>query len=176
MKKITFILFALIAGTAFGQSSADGNATVNALVVSPISVTQGTNLEFGRIIGNANGGIITVSTADQRTDNSNNALLAPSTTVQAASFTVKAANTYNYSITIPSIELLGAGTPMPVTFTSSLGSASTDTEGNVTAGVYTGLAGTGADQALKVGGALTVNPNQAEGAYTGTVKVTVAYE
>ena len=164
MKKITFILFALIAGTTFGQNSAtaSGTATVNAKIVSPISITDGTDLNFGRIIGNTAGGTVTVATNSDRTAD-NNDLLAPSTTVQAASFTVKAAEGYNYKITIPTIDLTGPGAvAMPVIFTSSLGTVN--------------VLGTGANQTLRVGGALTVNSGQAEGDYSGTVNVTVAYE
>jgi len=163
MKKITFILFALITGTTFAQNAAtdSGTATVNAEIVSPISITDGTDLNFGRIIGNTSGGTVTVATDNERTA-SNDDLLAPSTDVQAASFTVKAAYGYNYKITIPSIELTGAGDVMPVEFTSSLGN--------------TNVQGSGADQILNVGGKITVNSSQAEGDYTGTVEVTVAYE
>ncbi|MDT0676954.1 DUF4402 domain-containing protein [Autumnicola musiva] len=161
MKKITFILFALIAGTTFAQSSASGTATVNAEIVSPISITDGTDLDFGRIIGNTAGGTVTVATNGERTAD-NDDLLAPSTTVQSASFSVKAAEGYTYKVEIPEVNLTGAGDAMPVVFTSSLGNAN--------------IVGTGAAQTLNVGGALKVNASQAEGNYTGTVEVTVAYE
>ena len=162
MKKITFILFALITGTTFAQDTATATSTVNAEIISPISIENGSELDFGRIIGNAAGGTVTVSTAGDRTT-TNSDLLAPSTTVKAASFDVKAADTYNYSIAIPTIDLtFTGGDNMPVTFDSSLGNAN--------------VVGTGAVQTLNVGGVLTVNADQAEGAYAGTVEVTVAYE
>ncbi|SKB33297.1 protein of unknown function [Salegentibacter holothuriorum] len=162
MKKITFILLALISGTVFAQSDeATGTATAAAEIISPIKITDGTDLDFGRIIGNPAGGTVTISTAGARTT-SNDDLLAPSTSVQAASFDVTAAATYNYSVSIPGISLTGAGDAMPVTFVSSLGNA--------------GVVGTGAVQTLNVGGELTVNGGQAEGEYDGTISVTVAYE
>ena len=163
MKKITFILLALISGTAFAQNSAEAKATadVNAEIISPIKISDGTALDFGRIIGNVAGGTVTVSTASERTAD-NDDLLAPSTSVQAASFKVTAADTYNYSINIPTINLTGEGDAMAVTFDSSLGNEN--------------VLGTGSEQTLNVGGDLTVNPSQAEGAYTGTVEVTVSYE
>ena len=180
MKKITFILFAFIGGAAFAQTTASGNATVNALVVSPISITQGSALEFGRVIGSTDGGVVTVSTAGVRTDNASNNLLAPSDNVQEATFTVKASADHSYSISIPSLNLTGgSGADMAVAFTSSLGTANTeDIDGIITTvpGSYSNVSGTGADQTLKVGGALTVNPLQGEGSYTGTATVTVAYE
>lgn len=166
MKKITFLLFALIAGTSFGQTSAtdSGTATVNAEIVSPISITPvGSNLDFGRIIGNTAGGTVTVSTAGLRTSD-NSDLLAPTAenTIQAALFQVTAATTYKYSVTIDDITLTGSGDPMAVTFTSSLGNEN--------------VVGTGAPQDLTVGGALAVNASQEEGKYSGTVTVVVAYE
>ena len=162
MKKITFILFALIAGTGFAQGTSDedsGIATVNAEIVSPISIEDGSDLDFGRIIGNEDGGTVTVSTAGARTGD--NDLLDPTNEGQAASFDITAADTYNYSIAIPDITLTGDGDNMAVNFDSSLGNASV---------------GEGAVQTLNVGGDLTVNASQAEGAYTGEVTVTVAYE
>ena len=162
MKKITFILLALISGTVFAQSDeATGTANAAAEIISPIKISDGTDLDFGRIIGNSAGGTITITTAGARTTD-NDDLLAPSTTLQAASFEVTAANTYNYSVTIPGINLTGAGDAMPVSFESSLGNS--------------GVVGTGAVQTLNVGGELTVNGGQAEGNYTGTISVTVAYE
>lgn len=163
MKKFTFILLAFISGSAFAQNSAEasGTANVNAEIVSPIEITDGSALDFGRIIGNAAGGIVTVSDAGVRTSD-NTDLLAPSTTVQAASFKVTAADGYNYKITIPNVDLTGAGDNMTVSFDSSLG--------------FTNIVGTGVEQDLNVGGDLTVNTNQAEGDYAGTVTVTVSYE
>ncbi len=48
MKKITFILLALISGTAFAQNSADGTATVNAVIVqSNYYISKQGVLNFG---------------------------------------------------------------------------------------------------------------------------------
>jgi len=160
MKKITFILLAFISANVFAQDEAKGTADVNAEIVSPIKITNGTALDFGRVIGSEAGGTVTIANNSDRTA-SNDELLAPSTTVQAASFDVTAANTYNYSILIPGINLTGDGDDMPVTFTNNLGDTSV---------------GTGSVQELLVGGGLTVNANQAEGNYSGTVEVTVSYE
>jgi hypothetical protein len=49
MKKITFILFALIAGTSFAQNSRlKLKALVNAEIVSPITIEKAIDLNFGR--------------------------------------------------------------------------------------------------------------------------------
>ena len=67
MKKITFILLALIGGTSFAQS-ADATATVNATLVSPITISNSTsNLDFGNIAAPTTSTDIIVSTAGSRT-------------------------------------------------------------------------------------------------------------
>ena len=166
MKKITFILFALIAGTTFAQD-ATGTADVNALIVTPIAITDGSDLNFGSIVA-AGGGNVRVNTAGTRTFSNNDMNVETATTISAASFNVTAADTYSYSISIPPTVLKDAasvGVDMPVSFTHDLGGL---TDGTAT--------GTGSAQELLVGGLLTVAAGQTEGAYTGTVTVTVAYE
>ncbi len=163
MKKITFILFALIAGTTFGQD-ATGTATVNAEIVTPIEITSGTDLNFGSIVA-AEGGNVRVNTEGTRTFSNNNMDVVTATAITAASFDVTAADEYSYSISIPSTTLEFDGNTMPVSFTHDL-------EGE-TDGIATG---TGEVQVLKVGGLLSVAAAQAAGEYTGTVSVTVAYE
>ncbi len=165
MKKITFILLALISGTAFAQEgSASATATVNAEIVTPIAIADGTDLNFGSIVA-ADGGNVRVNTEGTRTFSNNNMDVATATAITAATFDVTAANLYSYSISIPSIVLTGAGDDMPVSFTHDLEG---ETDGNAE--------GTGAAQTLKVGGLLTVAASQTEGAYDGEVTVTVAYE
>jgi len=165
MKKITFILFALIAGTTFAQQtdSDKGTADVNAEIVSPISISNGTNLNFGRIIGNAAGGDVTIDFADGRTF-TNGDMNVPTTSnpPKTASFDILAASGYSYSIAIPSILLAGGGDDMNVDFTH-------DRQATLNIG-------SGETQVLLVGGILSVNPAQLEGGYTAQVEVTVAYE
>lgn len=159
MKKITFILFALIAVTGFAQSEASGTSTVNAEIVSPISIESTSELDFGRIIGNLAGGDVEIKTDGTRTAD-NDDLLDPTDEGQAGAFEVTAAEGYAYSITIPATTLTGNGDAMTVTFDNNLGDSST---------------GSGGVQDLLLGGILTVNGSQAEGAYTGEVTVTVSY-
>lgn len=159
MKKITFILIALITGTTFAQSS-DGTASVDANIVSPITISDGTsNLDFGNIATPDASTDIVVSSAGTRT--AVTGVTIPGGTVSAAAFSVNAADGYNYTISIPTINLTGTGVAMPVTFTHDGG---------------TTPVGSGSAQTLNVGGTLKVGALQAGGAYTGTVTVTVAYE
>lgn len=166
MKKITFILFALFAGTTFGQNAAEasGTADINAEIVSPIEITDGTPLNFGSIVA-AEGGNVRVNTEGVRTFSNPNMEVISSSTITAASFTVKAANNFSYTISIPSTVLTGPGNDMAISFTHDLDG---ETDGTAV--------GNGGDQTLKVGGLLTVANGQAAGSYEGDVSVTVAYE
>lgn len=161
MKKITFILIALITGTTFAQNDA-ADAAVDANIVSPITIAPGaTGLDFGDIATPDAATDITVSNAGERTAVAG--VTIPGGTVTNAVFTINAALNYAYTIDIPAISLTavgaGAGANMAVAFTHD--------------GVPTG---TGADQTLNVGGTLKVAAAQAAGAYEGIVKVTVAYQ
>lgn len=49
MKKITFILFALIGATTFAQGSATETAVVSADIVSPITLVHADDFRFGQI-------------------------------------------------------------------------------------------------------------------------------
>ncbi|CAM4209255.1 DUF4402 domain-containing protein [Gillisia limnaea] len=167
MKKITFILFALISGTALAQDgTAKGTADVSAEIVTPIKINNGTALNFGSIVA-AEGGKVRVNTEGTRTFSNTNMEVITVDAITAASFEVTAADQYSYSISIPSIVLTGEeeGTEMPVSFTQDLEG---ETDGTAT--------GSGDAQTLKVGGLLTVSSEQTAGTYEGEVTVTVAYE
>ena len=166
MKKITFILFALIAGTTFAQDSDDATATVNAEIVSPISIEDGTALNFGTINGTGTGGTVSVTTSGIRSFSNSDMAITTATAITAAKFDITAADTYLYSISIPDIDLAptsGTGDDMAVTFEHSRTAIADRT-------------GSGSVQELNVGGTLTVNNAQEAGSYDGTVTVTVAYE
>ncbi|NJW53344.1 DUF4402 domain-containing protein [Salinimicrobium oceani] len=164
MKKITFILFGLIAGTAFGQEGVKAQADVLAEIVSPLEIVSGTNLNFGTINGTATGGDVTVAFNGNRTFVNPDMEVTSATAPTAASFTIKAASGYLFSITIPNAKLdNGAGLDMDVTFVHNRKSIARRT-------------GTGNPEELLVGGTLTVGDDQTAGSYTGTVEVTVAYE
>ena len=166
MKKITFILFALIAGTTFAQDSDTGSADVYAEIVSPISISAGSALNFGRIYGTAGGGIVTVDANIGNTTSGATTLFAPGGIVSSAVFTVVAAPEYTYSIDFSSSDVVLKGTE--VTNTMAIDFFSNKA-------LNTNL-GSGGDDLLYVGGNLTVASGQAPDNYQGTVKVTVAYE
>jgi hypothetical protein len=160
MKKITkffaiaTVMLAFTAAT-FAQS-ATGLAV--ATVVTPLTITAGTSLNFGSIVGTAVGGTVTVGLTNNRTGTAaliTMALPAPT----SATFDVAGSPAATYSIALPAGSVTigdgAAGHTMSVgTFTS-----------NPAAGVGTGtLSGAGA-QTIIVGGTLTVGASQAPGSY-----------
>lgn len=166
MKKVTFFLFALATSVSFAQATA--TATVNAEIVSPISITDGSALNFGSINGIATGGKVRVNTEGTRTFSNPDMEMATATSPTAAAFGVTAAEGYVYNIFIPATTLTGADNSeeMTISFVHDLDGSPSDGTGT----------GTGASQELRVGGLLDVADNQAADEYTGTVSVTVAYQ
>ncbi len=159
MKKITFILFALIAGTTFAQDNVT-TAEVNAEIVSPISITSDQPLEFGRIAADPSSAqTITIDLNGDRNIIAG-VTLAGGNTPSMARFNIVAANT-SYSITVtPPTTLVDAAdkNPMTLSLTPSLTAPQT---GNKT---------------LTVGGSIVVPAAHPAGAYSGSVEVTVAYQ
>ena len=157
MKKITFILLALISGTAFAQSNeAFDEASALAEIVEPLTIKNTRDLSFGRVVGAA--GVVTIdaTSAGLRSENS---IAAPGGVTSSAEFAITSSD-YFYSVTVDPTDLqhnVNTNEKMALTAVPS----------------FTGNSG---DQTLFVGGTLTVNANQEAGLYTGSVKVTVAYE
>ena len=171
MKKITFILFALIAGTTFAQNEAVATASAGAEIIEPITITPNSFLNFGRIIGTSAGGTVNVDKEGDRTSLATG-ILDPSTAgtaaISAAKFTITAAKDYSYNIAIPTSVTIIAGTEnMVVTLLPFY-------DGNALSGASP--KGTDDDEILTIGGDLAVGSSQAQGAYTAEFDVTVTYE
>ncbi|MHB1047194.1 MAG: DUF4402 domain-containing protein [Thermoanaerobaculia bacterium] len=170
MKKTTLIALTALAaiamlvpaGSAMAQSSASASATATATIITPITLTNTTALQFGNVVASTTAGTIVVSAAGARSW-TGGATGISGLTVSAAAFTVGGGADRTFTISLPASTTITSGTNnMTVdTFTSSLGASST-------------LDGTGA-AALAVGGTLNVGASQAAGSYTGTFSVTVAY-
>lgn len=164
MKKITFILFALITGTAFGQNSAQGTATVNAEIVSPIQLNSSQPLNFGSIVSTTDGGTVTMDPKTGKRTYSQTGMEVLSSSFSVAEFNVTIQENYTYSVSIPNISLSGPdNSTMELNFTHSLDPTSNMSSGNTS-------------DRFTVGGELQVNGGQTVGSYTGTVEVTVTYE
>jgi len=169
MKKLSVLAIAIAAltigtTTAFAQqNSANGTGTANARIITAISITPGTALNFGDVVPSGAIGTVVVTPAAVRSS-AGGASLGSATAVAAGAFTVNGQGSATYAITLQAAAATvtsGANTMTVDTFTSTHGP--------------TGALGVGGSQALAVGATLHVGVNQAAGTYTGTYQVTVAY-
>ena len=168
MKKILAISIVMLAFTAgtFAQPFT-ANATATATIVTPLSISHvtgtDTELSFGNIIADADGGTVAISPAGGQTLTG---LTAPSIpgTISAATFTVAGMDGASYAITLPGSHTISSGSNnMTVNgFTSNPSGTGTLTGGT---------------QVLRVGATLNVTGGQAAGTYTnaGGFTVTVNY-
>jgi hypothetical protein len=169
MKTGTKLAFAALALIAFSSSSfaqATATATATATIVTPISIAEVVNMNFGNVaVQTALGGTVVLTPAGTRTVTGGCTLPAVFGTVTAASFTVSGQGTYTYAITLPATATTltsGANTMTATTFTSTPSAT-----GALTAGTQT----------LNVGATLNVAAAQGAGLYvSGTpFSVTVNY-
>ena len=161
MKTFTFLLLSMLCLNSYAQSSASGTATVNAEIVSPISITSSGSLDFGKIAqdGTAGDVIIDAEGSSRTFDNTN--MEISTSTFSVPTFAVSRASGMTYGVTTAGdvLENAGGDTMTLSNITTSLTSTS-------------GLA----DASFTVGGTLEVGANQATGTYNGEVTVTVTYE
>jgi hypothetical protein len=172
-----FALGLVLAG--FGvNANAQVNATgtSNAKILKPITISVGSALEFGSMAEKTagDGGTCTVSTSGGRSSSTLNLAVLTGATPSAGAFTVTGEPEYTYAVTLPStitITKVSSTETMTVgTLLAKCGAGGTDSH----TATGTLAAGTGT-QTFTVGGTLTVTGSQAQGAYTGTYQVTVAY-
>ena len=164
MKKLLISAGAL-AATALGTpafaatNTATANATVN--IVSPLTLTNNTGLDFGTVVGPFAGETVEVKTDNSRTCGG---LTCSGTTVSAAKFTVSGGTaSQNLAVTVdPSVDLTSGSNTLTVDLTTDLPSGvMTDTNGGAI---------------FYVGGSLPIPAGTADGVYSGTVNVQVDYE
>ena len=158
---ITVLILAL-GSSVFAQTSA--TATTTATILSALSITNTTPLDFGTIV-TGTAGTVTISTAGARS--STGPVLHASNLGQAATFEVDGSANLTYSIAI---------TPASLTITHTTLPANTMTVDNfqsspaVAAGGQ--LDGTG-QETIAVGGDLDVGTNQEPGTYENAADLTV---
>ena len=154
-----------IMGISLGASAQESaTATATATIVTPISITKTTNMNFGNVaVQSTTAGTVVLSTAGVRSATDGVTLTGTPGTVTAASFTVNGQGAYTYSIMLPTADVTlsdGASHTMTVnTFTSN----PTALLGALTAGTQT----------LKVGATLNVGAAQAAGTYVSGTPFTV---
>jgi len=156
-----------ILAVSFAASSAQAatnSATANATakIISAITVTKNTDLNFGTAVSNVTGGTVAVSNAVAATQTCTGVTCTGGGQT-SAQFSISGAAATTAVITVPTTAItLTSGTN---TMTALLSSSAPTLA----------LLGTAAD-AFQVGGTLTVGTNQATGSYSGTFTVSVAYQ
>src|SRR3989304_8699609 len=107
MKKLTkffapaIVLLSLAAGT-FAQTGVTASATATAVIITPITITKTTDMNFGNIAVNALAGNVVLATNGSRTVTGGCTLPAVAGSPAAALFVVTGLATSTYSITLPS--------------------------------------------------------------------------
>jgi hypothetical protein len=151
--------------TASAQASA--TATATATIVTPISISKTTDMNFGNVAVNATtAGTVEMTPAGSRTPTGGVTLPATQGTVAAASFDVSGQAGYTYAITLPT-----------TTLAISNGSASMDVHSFTSSPSATGTLSSNGTDVVTVGATLDVDPAQAAGIYSSTTpfSVTVNY-
>lgn len=159
------VLGLISSSSAFAQAgpSDSASAPASAVIVAPISVTNTneSSLSFGQIAADAAPGTVSVDAGGNLSSSTPN-LVIDGSTGSAATFAVEGAPNLAYSTDIPTpISLTGPGTAMSASVSKSGGATNLDASG---------------DDSFSVVGTLTVGADQAAGAYSGTVNVTVQYD
>jgi spore coat protein U-like protein len=175
MRKTVFLLASLFVMACGIQSvkaqTQTGSATANATatIVQAISITNLTDLRFGKIVADPTAaGEVAIQTDGTRTIAAGNVALVniQGNDHQAASFKTSGLPGATYYLVLPdngSVELTGPSGSTPMTI-----------EGFVHSATKTLDDATG-EETFNVGGTLKVGANQAPGQYTGTFTVTAAY-
>jgi len=155
----------MLAGLVSGQA-AGADATANAKILAPITITTVTNLDFGAMFSAVGATSSTVSAASAAV-RSGDATFPTSSAVTAAKFTVNGTAGANYTVSLPvaAVPLTrtsGAETMSVTAFTKS------STDGTEV--------GSGAAQDIYVGASIAVGAGQVAGVYTGSFTVSVNYD
>ncbi|HKK41473.1 MAG TPA: DUF4402 domain-containing protein [Bacteroidales bacterium] len=165
MKKATkffalVIVMVAFAVNSYGQVSA--TATASATIITPITITKSTDMNFGNVAVNATAGTVVMATDNSRSVTGGCTLPATAGTVAAAAFDISGVASATYSITLPS---------SATTITSGANTMTVDTWTSNPTPTGT-LDGTGASTLL-VGATLHVAGSQAAGTYTSATPFTV---
>ena len=152
-------------------STTSAATTAGARIIEPLTISVGTNLEFGDILVGLNNVIISPENGRTATEESLLLTLSGGRTPQASTFNVQGEASLSYFITFAVVEDLtnltnGTDTMTLSNFTENAGGTN-DGKGII------GVEGTASFQ---VGATLGVKANQEPGVYQGSYTVTVAYE
>jgi hypothetical protein len=165
MKKLLISATALgalaLSTPALAANTASANATVN--IVSPLTLTNNTGLNFGTVVGPFAGEVVHVDTAGVRT--------CPGTLTCSGNASVSAAS---FSLTGTAGQAVVLTIPNSVTLNGSVsGSLSVDLSGDKPADPTLDASG---DASFSVGGKLTIPAGTVDGVYSNTFDVTANYQ
>ena len=165
MKKITFLATVLlISALGFSQNSNSGTADVNAVLVSPITIAEGTNgLDFGSFTKSSVDASVTVSPDGIRTFSEEDMEISTGNTPTAADFTVTLEDGETYSVTTNVTQDPENVSGEILTLRDIITSLDDESTGN-NANSFT------------VGGTLDVPTTANAATYSGEISVTVTYE
>ena len=161
----TLVLSTAVLSEASAQATATATASAN--IVTPISIAQVTNLQFGNVAVSATlGGDVIINTSGVRSSTFGVTLPATTGTVTAASFTVSGHGSYTYAITLPASVIITNGSSVTMLVDDFVSSPN-----------GTGTLSAGGTQTLNIGATLEVAAAQASGAYLSATpfSVTVNY-
>ena len=171
MKKLGFLLASLFVMTLAtqqvkAQTGASASAEAKATVVTVISITKTSDLNFGSFAPSATDGTISVELTGTRSVTGGITLLDQEG--KRALFTVNGTPNESYYVKLPTedgntIPLTGPQGADPLIITSLVHNAE-------------GLLDEDGEEQFSVGGTLSVKANQPAGEYTGTFDVIVAYD
>jgi spore coat protein U-like protein len=161
---LSAIAISAVATAASAQVSATGTATTDARIIQPLSIASAGALNFGTLTRPTAASVVKVTTANARSVTSGDTALVGSTSA-VPTFTVSGEGAATYTLSAADFTLAGPGGA----------TASVTPALSITTGALGGSAGTVGTQTFTVGGDLSLAANQAIGAYTGTLSVTVAY-
>lgn len=165
MKKLLISAGALAAlalsTPALAANTASADATVN--IVSPLTLTNDTGLNFGTVVGPFAGEVVHVDTAGVRT--------CPGTLTCSGNASVSAAS---FSLTGTAGQAVVLTIPNSVTLNGSVsGSLSVDLSGDKPADPTLDSSG---NASFSVGGKLTIPTGTVDGVYSNTFDVTANYQ
>ncbi|HZU52275.1 MAG TPA: DUF4402 domain-containing protein [Holophagaceae bacterium] len=145
-----------------GNNSGTANIPIHIRIIAPIALSNNQDLDMGTVIPGPTVGSVTLNPGTGAQGLAGGVVYA-SPTGQPAQFAVTGAPSHNFNISFGGtpITLTGPGGTMSLALLASPSGTSTFSAGGAAT--------------LNVGGTLSVGANQAEGDYTGTFTVTVAY-
>lgn len=137
--------------------------SIGASVITPLTLSESSTLEFGQLQSSGTAGTVVIDAADGRTATGGTTLEGG--TVQSGTWSVQGEPSTAYTITLPESDVVlssGSDSMIVTDFTDSEGgSAVTD--------------GAGTDS-FSIGATLNVGADQAEGDYSGSYEITIAYQ